>query len=155
MKFKIELVAPELTWNLRHRVLRPTQEIYKVQYAADKGAGAFHVGARVSEPDGAQSDLVGTATFQVEAHKDFSAKLSYRLRGMATDPKYRGAGIGRELLLKSFEELELRGCDFLWCNAREAAFGFYEKLGFRYHGEMFGIEDIGPHKVMYKHLASG
>jgi ribosomal protein S18 acetylase RimI-like enzyme len=149
MSFKIELVKAEATWNLRHRILRPNQEIYKVQYAADTEPGAFHVGARVPEA----SELIGTATFQVEGHPDFKVQKSYRLRGMATDPKFRGQGVGRALLLKSFDELQSRGCDFLWCNAREVAFGFYEKLGFSYHGEMFGIEDIGPHKIMYKHLS--
>jgi hypothetical protein len=39
-------------------------------------------------------------------------------------------------------------CTLLWCNAREKAMGFYTKVGFQPHGELFTIQNIGKHMLM-------
>jgi GNAT superfamily N-acetyltransferase len=88
----------------------------------------------------------------MELHQDFSSGFPYRLRGMATDPKYQNQGMGALLLQEGILHLKSIHCDLLWFNARLRAFAFYEKLGFHYHGKIFHMDKIGPHKVMYKHL---
>lgn len=146
---QIHEVTAKETWPLRHQILRPHQAFEKVKYAQDFLPTTLHLAAF---QDG---QICGIATFEKETHPDFSSyKLSYRLRGMAVDTSLRKAGVGRRLI--EFAEQKLIGmhADFLWFNAREVAFPFYEKLGFHFHGPLFEIEDIGPHKVMYKPLAS-
>lgn len=147
---QIQLISAEQTYSLRHKILRPHEPFEAVKYADDFSAGAFHVGAFFAEK------IVGIATFASEHHaaveKLYSGKNSYRLRGMATDFDFHGQGIGAAVLHFSFAVLRQKQCDLLWCNAREIAFPFYEKLGFRFVGELFDIGVIGPHKVMYKPL---
>lgn len=145
----IREVSPEETWPLRHQILRPHQTFEKVKYAQDFLPTTIHLAAFQNK------QICGIATFEKENHPDFPAyKLSYRLRGMAVDPSLRKSGVGRRLIEFAEEKLQQMHVDFLWFNAREVAFPFYEKLGFGFHGAMFDIEDIGPHKVMYKALAS-
>jgi GNAT superfamily N-acetyltransferase len=131
---------------LRHRILRPHQSIQDCAFPQDQWLTTFHVGAISS------GQVVSVATFHEEAFPKLPAKQPYRLRGMATDNNSQGKGIGRRVLELGIEELKSRGCDLLWCNAREIAFPFYEKIGMKYEGPMFDIPSIGPHKVMYLYL---
>lgn len=131
---------------LRSQILRPGQPLELSQYPGDDSPENFHLAAMEKDV------IVGIASFYLEPFKEFSAKKPYRLRGMATAPEVRGQGHGRALVESGLEELRARGCDLLWFNARQVAFGFYEKMGFQYHGEMFELPLIGPHKVMYSRL---
>lgn len=115
-------------------------------YPEDHEVLTFHVGLTYS------GKLISIATFAYEGSKHLSAGCPYRLRGMATDDKYRGQGYGEKVIIFANDILAARRCDLLWCNARLRAFSFYERLGFRYQGDLFEIPDIGPHKVMYKHM---
>ncbi|MCH7877748.1 MAG: hypothetical protein IH914_00335 [candidate division Zixibacteria bacterium] len=56
------------------------------------------------------------------------------------------------LLERGLIRIEGEGIKFVWCNARQTAFAFYEKADFKYFGEMFAPPRIGPHKVMWKRL---
>lgn len=147
---QIQFISADQTYFLRHKILRPRQSFEAVKYAGDFSPTAFHVGAFINE------QLVGIATFASESHwnveKTHPAKNPYRLRGMATDFDFHGQGVGAAVLHFSISTLRQKHCDLLWCNAREIAFPFYEKLGFHFIGDLFEIEDIGPHKVMYKPL---
>ena len=67
---------------------------------------------------------------------------------MATLPDYRDRGIGMRLLDSGLTRIKSEGIKFVWCNARQTAFAFYEKADFKYFGEMFEPPGIGPHKVM-------
>lgn len=140
------LIASQETLALRHQVLRPHQSIQDCIYPDDNSENTFHVGGYH------QGVLVGVATFLAEAHPDFQASRPFRLRGMATHHSLHGQGVGRKVLSFGIHEVQRRGGDFLWCNARESAFGFYQKLDLQLHGELFEIQGIGPHKVMYKYL---
>jgi ribosomal protein S18 acetylase RimI-like enzyme len=74
---------------------------------------------------------------------------AYQLRGMATTEKYRGQGIGNQLV--NFAIVYLRGqkANYVWCNARKAAVRFYKNLGFEIISNEFEVPSIGPHYVMY------
>jgi predicted GNAT family N-acyltransferase len=137
------------TWEalpLRQKVLKPFLTEQECVNPGDELPTTYHWGLF---HDG---HLVSIATFLQESHPEFSAAFPYRLRGMATDSAFHGQGFGGTLLRHGVEFLCAKHCDLLWFNARINAFPFYEKLGFLYHGPLFEMKDIGPHKVMYKVL---
>ena len=75
----------------------------------------------------AEGRCIGCATF---LRSEWEGEPAWQLRGMATDPQWRGRGTGRSLLEFAQRELESEsGIGFFWCNARESALGFYRKLG--------------------------
>jgi hypothetical protein len=43
--FEVKLITPEMTYSLRHSILRPNQSIEDCKYETDYEEGAFHVGA--------------------------------------------------------------------------------------------------------------
>lgn len=154
-KLITQIIKPEQTWKLRQKVLRPNYTIEQVQFADDIAPGAFHVGVFLTDEENkiTTQEPICIATFHSVAHPELAAKQSYRLRGMATNPDFRSYGAGKNAVNYAFDYLKKeKNCDLLWCNAREIAYGFYSKLGFDFFGETFEIDDIGPHKVMYKRL---
>lgn len=143
---EVQFVPASETWALRQKILRPHQPLQDCMFPQDQWPTTFHVAAKM------HGHVIGVATFHEETFAKLKAERPYRLRGMATDFSFHGKGIGRRVLEKGIQELQSRGCDLLWCNAREIAFPFYEKLGMLYEGPMFDIPTLGPHKVMYKYL---
>lgn len=139
---------PEDLRPLRARMLRPGFPFESTLFPQDHDPDTLHLAGRLS------GEIVTIATFQREAHPEFQAERPYRLRGMATAEEFHGQGFGRAILREGLRLLEERGCDFVWANAREVAFPFYEKEGFSFHGGMFEIPTVGPHKVIYKSLNS-
>lgn len=146
MRDEIREITTQETLSLRQRVLKPFLREDQCVNPGDDLITTHHFGLFY---DG---KLVSVATFLLESHPDFPSGLPYRLRGMATDVSYQGQGLGQKLLRHDIEHLRQKRCDLIWFNARIKAFPFYEKLGFLYHGPLFEMKDIGPHKVMYKHL---
>ena len=76
--------------------------------------------------------------------------MHYRLRGMATLPEFRNNHAGSSLIQKAEQILQERQANILWCNGRVTVANYYKRLGFQEHGEIFEIEPIGLHKVLYK-----
>ena len=70
--------------------------------------------------------------------------VAWQLRGMATDESVRGTGVGGRLLVAALEAARGGGADWLWCNARTQAQGFYARYGFAV-GEV--EYPSGPHDV--------
>ena len=148
MKNDIEVkqISTKETLPVRKKILKPFLREEECVNPGDDLPTTYHFGLYKS------GELVSIATFLYESHPEFSAGFPYRLRGMATDSSVQGQGLGSLLLVYGVEFLRAKKCDFIWFNAREKAFSFYQKLGFIIHGPMFEIKDIGPHKVMYKHI---
>lgn len=144
--YDIRLIPTEETLHLRQKVLKPFLSEPECVNPGDELASTYHLGLFHGER------LVSTSTFIQEEFAEIPAQLPYRLRGMATDPDFQGQGRGQLLLRQGVEFLRAKNCDLLWFNARIKAFLFYEKLDFLYHGPLFDIPRIGPHKVMYKVL---
>jgi predicted GNAT family N-acyltransferase len=68
----------------------------------------------------------------------------------------RGRGIGRALMAEIERVAAEQGAREIWLNAREAAFGFYEALGWEFVGDEFVSELTRvPHREMRKRLAAG
>ncbi|HRP59804.1 MAG TPA: GNAT family N-acetyltransferase, partial [Vicingus sp.] len=97
-------------------------------------------------------ELVSVGTFLVQRNEKFEEKYQYRLRAMATSPKVRGENFGKEVIDFALKELKIREVELLWCDAREVAIGFYEKMGFNILGDFYEVPMIGKHKLMYKKL---
>ena len=88
--------------------------------------GTFHLAARI-----AQGPVVGVVRFSPAGCTwRTEARAPWQLRGMATDPAMRGTGAGRALIAEGLARVAARGGDLVWCDARMAAVGFYERLGF-------------------------
>jgi len=74
-----------------------------------------------------------------------------KLRQMAVKNNLQGKGIGQAIL--NFAETLARDKGFkkLTMHARDTAIGFYERCGYKIHGEQF-IEVSVPHHAMEKRL---
>ena len=71
---------------------------------------------------------------------------------MATLPNFRNQRAGTSLIRKAEQILQERGASTLWCNGRITVTDYYKRLGFHEHGEIFEIDTLGLHKVMYKEI---
>ena len=78
---------------------------------------------------------------------------SRQVRQVAVDAASRRIGVG-VLLMRAIELLAAeQGAIELWLNARDTAFGFYERLGYVAEGAVFVSELTGiPHRLMRKPL---
>lgn len=141
---------------LRTRILRPDWPPGRLltfdadDWPDDRGV---HVAA---EHDGA---TVGVATVYVQdpppgAFPSALAGAAWQLRGMATDRSVRGTGVGADVLAACLGAVADRGGAFVWCNARTAAAGFYERLGWSPAGDPFDVPGVGPHVRMGRAVGS-
>ncbi|SNS05533.1 Acetyltransferase (GNAT) domain-containing protein [Anaerovirgula multivorans] len=144
--FEVRRIEAEMTYSLRHSVLRPHQTVEDCKYVTDHEDNAFHVGVFY------QRKLVSVASFCVEKHPDFPIKKQYRLRAMATLEDFQKLGAGRSVVNYAENLIKEQGVNFLWCKGRTTVQEYYSKLGFKAHGEVFDYPSIGPHIIMYKKL---
>ena len=133
---------------LRRAVLRPDRPEGESIYPTDADPLTRHAVAR-----GDAGEVVGVATIAPDpAPPAIETAVEpwrhWRLRGMATSDSVRGTGVGRELLDLVVEHARANGAELIWCNARLAAVGFYERAGWSKVGELFELPHIGPHYVM-------
>jgi predicted GNAT family N-acyltransferase len=131
---------------LRNLVLRPNLPIETTFYDLDDHKKTFHLATKVNDL------IISIGTFYPENDLDIQTTNGYRLRGMATHPKYRKNGAAAKLMRKAFQILQEKNCDTIWCNARLIAVDFYKSLGFKKIGPEFNISSIGTHYKMFKRL---
>src|ERR1700722_1043076 len=104
--------------DLRHRVLRAGLPRAEAVFPGDELPDSRHFGAFD------EAATVCCATFH---QSEYKGETAWRLRGMATDEKFRGRGVGREVLKYSEEALVAEDpIRLFWCNARIAAVKFYQ-----------------------------
>jgi len=146
---KILRISANDTYPIREEVLLPKgspNNLIKFEGDDDEDI-SFHLGAFK------EGHLVSVASFFYERNPKFQDMHQYQLRGMATLAEYQNQGLSRELLKMAFPIIKQNFCTLLWCNARLNAQGFYEKVGFSVlDGNVFNIESIGPHVLMYKQI---
>lgn len=145
---KVLRISATDAYPLRQLMLVPSKELKKAKFENDDDEDiSFHLGAF---KDG---KLVSVASFFYERNPIFADLHQYQLRGMATLPECQGQGLSSELLSSAFPIIKQNFCTLLWCNARVSAVGFYEKVGFKkFNDEVFEIDDIGPHVLMFKQI---
>jgi GNAT superfamily N-acetyltransferase len=109
-------------------------------FAGDESASTLHVAALLG------GRVVGCATLH---ESRWDGKAAWQLRGMAVEAELRGSGVGRRILEEIDALLAGSGRTLrLWCNAREAAVGFYLRMGWKVASERFVIDTAGPHFKM-------
>ena len=140
----IKVVAAKDIRPLRNLVLRPNLPIETTYYDLDDDIDTFHLASIMD------NTIISIGTFYPENDIELQTKNGYRLRGMATHPKFRRKSAATKLMKESFVLLKEKKCDVLWCNARLVAVEFYKSLGFKITGKIFDIPSIGPHYKMYK-----
>ncbi len=137
----VEQVPAAVTYPLRGAVLRVGRP---VEIPGDDAPETFHLAARTE-----QGQVVGVVRFSPAPcpwRPDDGP--AWQLRGMATDPSVRGAGAGRALVMHGLQRVSAEGGRLVWCDARAAAHGFYQRMGFRVVTEPYEISPIGPHLGM-------
>jgi predicted GNAT family N-acyltransferase len=95
--------------------------------------------------------MIACVSFMRTSAADGEGRRAWQLRGMAVTRDWQRRGVGSRLLLlaeRAMEEID--PAVRFWCNAREAAAGFYERHGWRRDGKRFDIPGVGPHYRMGK-----
>jgi len=141
---KVKQIQAVDCYPIRQQILWRHKKLENCGIDIDEQEGAFHIGVFLND------ELVSIGSFFKQNHAQFSEKNQYRLRAMATMPKAQKQGIAKALLDFAFERLKNQNHDILWCDARVIAVGFYKKMGFTKHGDMYEIPIIGPHYLMRK-----
>jgi predicted GNAT family N-acyltransferase len=138
----VDEVPAALTYELRRAVLRPDGG--EITWAGDEDPATFHLAARTTD-----DRVVGVVRFSpAPCPWRPLAAAPWQLRGMATDPAFRGSGAGRALVVDGLARVAARGGDLVWCDARVGAAGFYERMGFTVVTEEFEKPGIGAHVGM-------
>lgn len=138
----IQIITLEQTLPVRSAALRNGKSYEFCTVPEDEMKDSFHLGFMENER------CLGVASFYPVNREELQGK-GFQLRLMGVLPELQGKGIGAEVLSFGIEMLKKTGnTHYLWCNAREKAFSFYERLGFEFISESFDIAGIGPHKTM-------
>lgn len=144
---EVGIITSKETYPLRLTVLwQHKNSLNECGLDIDDLESTFHVGAYKNE------ELVSIGTFLLQKNEKFKEQKQYRLRAMATSPSVRGENFGKKIIEFAINELQKRNVELLWCDAREIALGFYEKMGFKTVGDFYNVPLIGKHKLMYKKI---
>jgi ribosomal protein S18 acetylase RimI-like enzyme len=120
---------------LRDQVLRIPLGMRLLESELAKESADIHlVGSLAGGP------VLASATLTMQAG-------ALRVRQVAVHPDHQGAGLG-QVLMREAEHIAACNCfPTVTLHAREAAFRFYERLGYAYQSEIF--EEVGiRHRVM-------
>ena len=151
---------------LRHRVLWPHKKTAaECTIDIDEAPDAIHLGAFSDgavpwgiDVNGESGRLVGACSLFAQhctrVEVPWERHQGLRLRVMGTLPEARGWGAGAALIQRASTEVQSQGRHMLWCDAREVAFGFYERMGFVFLNDTYEIPDIGPHRTMALDVSS-
>lgn len=151
--FRVRLVVAAKVRSVRHAVLWPHKAgPESCVIPGDDGPHARHLAA-YDDAD----QIVGVCSLFAQRSERFPdaiprAEHVYRLRVMGTMPEVRGSGAGAALIEAACKEAKSLGADWLWCDARQVALGFYERMGFIFLSETYEVPEIGPHRMMARRL---
>jgi len=138
-------ILKEETHPLRRRILRKGISLPHV-FQGDSDQGSLHYGLK----DG--DEILGVVSFVAQEMNELPSK-QIQLRGMAVDSMFQGKGYGSVLLQEALTNLQELGYEFVWCNAREAAYTFYQRNGFKRENKEFEVDQIGTHDKMWVKIA--
>lgn len=155
---RVLTVEWEMLKGVRHKVLWPQLESEEeARIDIDESKGAIHLAAFNGE------EVVGVASLFLQNCDRFPGFFEgdkvYRLRAMGVLNKVQGKGVGAAIIQEAMRIIEEEGVKVLWCDAREVAWGFYERCGFEfasgvegYECEAYTVPNIGLHKMMFMRL---
>lgn len=151
--FAIKRVTASDVRPLRHEVLWPHRNSPAAcTIPEDEAADTRHLAAF-----NARGVIVGVCSLFDQRSERFPEAIPrddavYRLRVMGTLPAVRGQGAGAALIAEVCATAKGLGADWVWCDAREVAWGFYERLGFAFVSGVYEVPKIGLHRMMAKRL---
>ena len=138
-------LTTDQTHSIRRSVLRRDTASDVVVFEGDDAPGTFHLGVEVDHR------LVAISSWMQRRYPDLPASQAHQLRGMATLPDSRGAGVGAELLLAGLARASDVGSSVVWARARVLAVPFYERHGFGTRGvEYIDLTTGLPHRDIVK-----
>lgn len=144
MNYSIKQITAISTYPVRHLVLRAGKPIESCHFDGDELQSTQHFGYFIEE------QLIGVISiFEVE-NPIFGKQKSFQIRGMAVLTTHQKKGIGEALVLEAEAFCKKQETNIIWFNARTAAVGFYEKMGYETIGSEFEIKEVGPHFLMFK-----
>jgi ribosomal-protein-alanine N-acetyltransferase len=155
---RVSVVQWEVLKEVRYEVLWPHLEsAEEARIDIDESKGAIHLAASNGE------EVVGVASLFLQNcdmfPRCFEGDKVYRLRAMGVLDKVRGNGVGVAIINEAVKILKDGDVKVLWCDAREVAWGFYERCGFEfasneegYECDAYTVPNIGLHKMMYRRL---
>jgi len=134
-------IVVDQTLDLRHSVLWPHKPVSYVRLPEDDSG--HHYGAFLSATDTAPIAVISVFIEALPALddaglNDFATLPAARFRKFACNPSYQGQGMGTTLLQHVFNAARSElGCGVIWCDARLATKGWYERRGMRTFGKTF------------------
>lgn len=132
MEKEIRTIPWQETIPIRHQVLWPNESPAFCMLADDDQG--WHFGYYLN------GRLVSVASIYFDVDRA-------RLRKFATLPALQGRGIGTELLSHVLKALKEKAVTYLWCDARESAIGFYQRLGLQQEGARFHKSGVAYSKM--------
>lgn len=142
----IRHITPEETFDVRHPVLRAGKPRESCAMEGDHDDTTIHLGAWSG------GILVGVLSIFEKRHPLFDDARQFQFRGMAVLDQFRRRGFGNALIREAELHCGNTGASRIWFNARAGAVPFYLAEGYLREGDVFDIEGIGPHYIMYKRL---
>ena len=140
----IKEINAEDTYPIRKSVLRKGMTLSH-KMSGDHDHDTVHLGLFESD------ELVCIASFMKTSKNKYQGN-QFQLRGMASAESSQGRGYGKNLLSEAEVRLKNNGVDVIWCNARQVALHFYNKLGYQTVGDIFEVAEVGSHCEMFKKL---
>ncbi|MEI3797773.1 MULTISPECIES: 1-(5-phosphoribosyl)-5-[(5-phosphoribosylamino)methylideneamino]imidazole-4-carboxamide isomerase [unclassified Chitinophaga] len=118
----IRKISADDTLQLRRDVLYPNESLDAVK--VDHDADGLHFGVFD------QGQLVTVVSL-------FLGRDSAQFRKLATAPAAQGKGFGKAILAHLVDICKKEKIKLLWCNARDTAVTFYDRLGYTTKGDYF------------------
>lgn len=81
----------------------------------------------------------------------YKQENEYHIGRIAVLKPYRGKGYGEKILLEAEKDAKKMGADIISLSAQVRASGFYEKLGYKKHGEIY-FDEYCEHIAMKKDI---
>lgn len=136
------------TYFVRQDVLRKGKPIETCQFEGDDLPTTYHFGYYAND------NLAGIISIFKNNNNNFASNNQYQIRGMAVLELHQKKGIGQLLVKHTESYCKKMQTELIWFNARTAAVGFYEKLGYTTVGSAFIIKDVGEHYLMIKMITN-
>ncbi|HEY3988268.1 MAG TPA: GNAT family N-acetyltransferase [Acidobacteriaceae bacterium] len=130
---EIRRIAARDTIALRDAMLRPGLPLGGSIYPGDDAPDTLHLGILLDNV------LAVVATLCREPIPGETITTSWRLRGMATLPEYRGRGFATQLAEDCISYAVEQGGTLVWCTSRIATVPFYRRLGFIESSDAFPL----------------
>lgn len=142
---EIRQISASDTYLVRNAVLRKGKPIESCVFPGDELSTTKHFGIF-------NGGIIGVISLFQNSNSIFQNPFQIQIRGMAILEDYQGLRLGEKLIESCEDYLKTDIETLIWFNARESALGFYEKLGYEVIGDIFNIEGVGKHYIMFKKL---